>query len=153
MEDTSRFDSFELQFTPVAQSFYRETAKWARFLAIVGFVFIGLYILWALMILALGGAAFSAAQGMGAMGAVGGTFVGIIILVVGILMFFPTLYLYRFGTKAKQALESSNTEYLTTSLENLKSYFKFLGIMVAIYLAFVVLMFFFALLGGLAAAM
>lgn len=153
MEDTSKFDSFELQFTPVAQSFYRETAKWARFLSITGFVFIGLYTLWALMLLALGGAAFSSMEGMGAMGAIGGTFFAIIILLFGLLMFFPTLYLYRFGTKAKHALESNNTEYLTSSLENLKSYFKFLGIMVAIYLGFMVLGFVFGILGGLAAAM
>lgn len=154
MEHNSQFDSFELQFTPLAQSFLREAGKWARFLSIVGFIFIALYTIWGLMMMA-GGAAMgsnSRFDGMGAMGAVTGAMTGIIMIVVAIILLFPTLYMYRFGSKAKLALENNNTEYLTNSIENLKSYFKFFGIFMIIYLVLVIIIFIVAIVAGFAAA-
>lgn len=158
MEHNSAFDSFELQFTPVAQSFIREAAKWAKFLSIIGFIFIALYILVALMMIA-GGAAMGANEelntasgGMGMMGAIGGTALGIIYLIVAVIAIFPTLYLSRFAGKAKLALDNNNTEYLTTSLENLKSYFKFLGIFTIVMLVLMIIGFVVGIIAGVSAA-
>lgn len=145
MEHNSSFDSFELQFTPVAQGFLRETAKWARFLSIVGFIFIGLYVLLALMMFAMGGAMDAASEnmdgmgGMGMMGAVGGAAMGVIYLICALIYFFPILYLYRFATNTLSALDSNNTDQLTNGLENLKSHYKFMGILMCIALIFIAL--------------
>ena len=38
MEENSVFEKFELQFDQTAKDFLRETAKWAYFLSIIGFV-------------------------------------------------------------------------------------------------------------------
>ena len=145
MEHNSSFDSFELQFTPVAQGFLRETAKWARFLSIVGLIFIGLYVLLALMMFAMGGAMDAASEnmdgmgGMGMMGAVGGAAMGVIYLICALIYFFPILYLYRFATNTLSALDSNNTDQLTNGLENLKSHYKFMGILMCIALIFIAL--------------
>lgn len=154
MENTSPFDSFELQLTAAAQGFLRETAKWARFLSIIGFIFVALYIILALMMFAVGGAMGSAEGmgGMGMMGAMGGATLGIIYLLGAILYFFPILYLYRFASKALMAFESNSTEHLTSSLENLKSHYKFMGILMIIVLVLMVLGIIIGIVGGLAAA-
>lgn len=157
MENNSHFDSFELQFTPIAQSFYREAGKWARFLSILGFIFIAIYVIWGFVLMAGSAAAgsdpaLSGMGGVGAMAALGGTVLGVIVIIAAVVMFFPTLYLYRFGSKAKLALDNNNTEYLTNSIENLKSYFKFFGILMIIYLVFMVIGIIIAVVGGIAAA-
>lgn len=154
MEEKSSFESFELQFNSVAQGFLRETAKWAKFLSIVGFVVIGLMVLGALAMFALGGSSSQmGAMGgtMGMMGALGAA-AGFIYLLMAVLYFFPVLYLYKFATKAISALNSSNTEELTSSLENLKSHYKFIGILMAIMLAVYALIFIIAIVAGVGAA-
>ena len=123
----------------------RETAKWARFLSIVGFIFIGLYVLLALMMFAMGGAMDAASEnmdgmgGMGMMGAVGGAAMGVIYLICALIYFFPILYLYRFASNTLSALDSNNTDQLTNGLENLKSHYKFMGILMCIALIFIAL--------------
>lgn len=145
MEHNSSFDSFELQFTPIAQSFLRETAKWAKFLAIVGFIFVGLYVLLALMMFSMGSAMDAASEnmdgmgGMGMMGAVGGAAMGVVYLIGALIYFFPILYLYRFAKNTLSALDSNNTEQLTNGLENLKSHYKYMGILMCIILIFIAL--------------
>jgi uncharacterized membrane protein len=152
MENNSPFDSFELQFSPVAQSFFRETAKWAKFISIVGFIFIGLYVLIALMMIAAG-STIGAMSGNPMMGAMGGTTLGIIYLVGALLYFFPIRYLYLFSSKALTALESKSTDYLTDSLENLKSHYKFMGILMIVVIGLMILGFVFGIVGAFATAM
>jgi uncharacterized membrane protein len=153
-ENKSAFDTFELQFTQQAQGFVRETAKWATFLSIMGFIFIGFMVLGALGMFAMGSTMSSMGAGspMGAMGMLGGATMGIMFLLFALLYFFPVLYLYKFASNAKEALNSNNTERLTVAFENLKSHYKFVGILTVIGLAFYVLIFIFSIVAGVAAA-
>lgn len=152
MENNSAFDSFELQLTDSAKQFLRETAKWGRFLSIVGYVVIGLMVLGAFAMFALGGAMESLAGGMGGgMMALGGTALGIIYLLIALLYFFPVMYLYKFSTKTLAAFNTNNTEQLTDAFENLKSHYKFVGILTAIVLGIYALFFILGLFAALAA--
>jgi hypothetical protein len=54
MEDQSQFDSFELHINETAIEYLRSSAKWSMFLAIMGFIGIGLMILGALAIATIG---------------------------------------------------------------------------------------------------
>lgn len=56
-------------------------------------------------------------------------------------------YLYRFSIQLKAALESNNSATLEKSLKNLKSYWKFTGIITIIVLGFYVLGVLAALIG------
>lgn len=156
MEEKSQFDSFELQLTAQAQDYLRIAAKWCTFLSIVGFIALGFMLLGALAMFAMGSAIDAASQMGGGMnpmaGMFSGTVLGLIYLIAVILCFFPTMYLYKFASKTKQALSNSNTQELTESIENLKSYFKFMGILTIIGIAFYIFIFIFAIAVGISAA-
>jgi len=152
LESKSAFDNFELQFTLPAQAFLRETAKWASFLSILGFIFIGLMVVFGLVMFAAGGAMGSLGGGAGMFGALGGATIGGVYIVIALFYFFPVLYLFRFASSTKQALNTNNTERLTAAMENLKSHYKFLGILAIIMIAIYALVFVFAIVAGVSAA-
>lgn len=147
----SSFESFELQLNSAGKEFLRETAKWANFLAIIGYIFLGLLVLGALMFFAMG-SMMSSLSGMGAFGALGGGFVGVIYIIMALIYYFPITYLYRFASRTKRALSENNTESLTEALENLKSHYKFIGIVTLIFLSLYALIIVFGVIGAIAAA-
>lgn len=152
-EQKSAFDNFELQFTQQAQGFIRETAKWATFLSIMGFIFIGFMVLGALGMFAMGATMGSMGGGtMGAMGLLGGNTMGVMFLVMAVFYFFPVMYLYKFASNAKDALNSNNTERLTTAFENLKSHYKFVGILTIIGMSFYIIAIVVSVIGAVAAS-
>ncbi len=128
MEQNSAFDSFELQLTEQSKGFLKETGKWAMFLSILGFIGLGFMLLGG-----IGMFAGSAAIDRGA--AMGGnpmpfpsSIFGLVYLIMAILYFFPIFFLYKFSSNIKQAIATSNTVQLTEALKNLKSHYKFVGI-------------------------
>lgn len=136
MENNSAFDSFELQLTDAAKGFLKETGKWATFLSIIGFIFLGLFVLLALAMFTMGSSMIATmSPQMSGMGAAA----GIIYLLIALLYFFPIWYLYKFGSNIKQAFAHNNTEQMTIALESLKSHYKFVGILMIIMLSFYVL--------------
>ncbi len=82
----------------------------------------------------------------------GGGFIAFIYLLLALLYFFPVFYLYKFSNYTKKALDSRDTEMLTNAFSNLKSHYKFLGIVAIIIIGLYLLMFVFILLGGAFAA-
>jgi len=124
--------------------YLNEARRWGYFLSIMGFIGIGLMILAALFIGSIMNllSAFSPAQAQFP------TFtLTFIYLLLALIYFFPVLYLYRFSTKMKVALEQRNELDLMLSFSYLKSLFRFMGIMVIIILSIYLLV----LLGILAA--
>ena len=140
MEDQNKFALNDL-----AVSALRESAKWCMFLAVVGFIFIGLMvIIGAFMSIAMSAMPSDPYGGMGASPfmAIKG-YLGAFYIVLALLYFFPVYYLFNYAKGTKQALESGNSDVMANALVNLKSHHKFLGIftivMIAIYiLAFIV---------------
>jgi hypothetical protein len=65
-----------------------------------------------------------------------------------LLYFFPILYLFRFSTKAKTALNSGSDLELTEAFQNLKSHYKFVGILTIVMIGLYIVFFLF---GGLSA--
>ena len=66
-------------------------------------------------------------------------------LLIAALYFFPCLSLFRFSTNAIEAANSKNSEHVTEALKNLKSNFKFVGIIAIIGISFYLLIFVFAI--------
>lgn len=139
----------DVQLTQASKAYLSEAARWARFLGIVGFIFIGLFVIMALFM----GSMFSSMPGMEGAGALGGGFITAIYLVFAAIYFFPTLYLYRFGTRTKVALANYDTDGLTDGLGNLKSTFKFMGILTIIMLGLYGLLFLIGIFAGATAFM
>ncbi|MBL4650118.1 MAG: hypothetical protein JKY03_10330 [Aureispira sp.] len=138
MSFTEQLDSgmnTELSITNESKSFLLTTCKWAKFLAIVGFVFLGFFVLIALFI----GFSGFPVQGMNDFDGMTYIIMFVYFFLAGIY-FFPTLYLYRFSNLVKQGIENNSTDLMTSGFENLKSCFKFMGVTMAIIIGFYALL-------------
>ena len=146
MENEKQTENFENQLTSVAVGFLQESAKWSKFMAIIGFIGIGLMVLVSLFM----------AIGFNSMGAstipelpFSMSVFSIIYVLFAAIYFFPVYYLYQYATKTSAALHSKNKQLLADGLENLKSHHKFLGIFTLIIISLYGLIFVFAILGGI----
>ncbi|WP_051287467.1 DUF5362 family protein [Algoriphagus mannitolivorans] len=124
-----------------------ETAKWGKFLSIVGFVFVGI-----VLIMAFGfGYIFNQIQSELAQSTpvpLGPMMTGIYLL-MAVLYFFPCLYLYRYSRKTKTAVLERDQIQLTEALANQKSLYKFMGILTIVGLCFYAFIFLFAAAGAM----
>jgi hypothetical protein len=134
--EQSNQNLFDLQIDHQSNAYLNEAAKWGKFLAIMGFIFCGL-----ILIVALFAGTFMASMMQGFGGAEAGLagVVTVVYVVIALVYFFPCLYLYNFSTKVQAALRSNQQDALNISFRNLKSCFKFLGILMIIMLSFWVL--------------
>lgn len=151
MEETSEFEKFELQLDSTAKDFLQETAKWAYFLSIIGFIGIGFLFLIAIFAGTIFSAMGSSMPGMGMYGGSFGAAMGAAYFLMALLYFFPVYYLFKFSSNAKKAFRNNDSEALTESLGFLKSHYKFIGILMVILLALYGLFFVFAIFGALLA--
>jgi hypothetical protein len=71
----------------------------------------------------------------------------------GVLEFFPSLFIYRCGDKIRGYLRSGTDQDLELALKNNKSYWKFLGIVCIVSLAFIPLMIIGGIIIGVIAAL
>jgi uncharacterized membrane protein YjgN (DUF898 family) len=112
--------------------FLNETRKWTMFLAILGFVFIGIMVIFSLVFSAI----FSALPGIEDTEMPFPSFLfGLIYLVIAGLYFFPLLYLYKFSTYTKSAILNRDSGEINSAFKNLKSHYRFIGILTIIMLA------------------
>jgi lipopolysaccharide export LptBFGC system permease protein LptF len=125
-----------------------ETRKWTTFLAILGFVFLGFLVLMALAMGAFMSGPLAKEFGPGFGSGFPGILIALVYLGMAILYFFPILYLYRFSTQTRNAIEHRDSNILNQAFYNLRSHYKFIGILAIIMLAMYVLSFIFILLGG-----
>jgi hypothetical protein len=153
MEQEQSHELFSLHIDPLTKSHLWETARWAKFLSIVGFVLCALIIVGGLFF----GSLFSTFSNRSEMyeGGINPTGLGVtmvfVYIIVAVVYFFPCLFLYRFSTKMKIALNGNAQEQLNLAFQNLKSLFKYVGIITIIMLALYGLAIVIGLL-GLAAA-
>ena len=131
-----------------AKAYLGETAKWAKFIAIVNFVFIGFTVLGSLSI----GTVLSSMPEFADnpnFAMFSGGMVAFIYLVFAVIWFIPTLYSYQFATKTQRALRLNDEPMMTEALGKLKSHYKFWGIFMAIIVGFYALMFVFGIFGAM----
>lgn len=145
--ENSNFETFEtLKLEGETKSYMLEAARWGRFLGIVGFVSCAIILIFSLYMLFVG----SALETIPGMPMGGSTrVIGITYLIMAVIMFFPAKFLYTFSIKMIAAITGSSQTDFNYSVENLKSWLKFTGIVTIIYLSFVGL---FLLIGLLAIA-
>jgi Family of unknown function (DUF5362) len=123
-----------LVLTREAQFYLQETGKWANFLAIVGFIMCGLFLILALCIGVVFSmlAKFSPAYSMIPAGIF--PLFSVIFILVDVLYFFFPFYLYQFAAKVKKGLAIMDEDELARSLGKLKSFFKLCGIVTIVAL-------------------
>ena len=145
VKDTSSL--FSLSVDQVTKAHLTEAAKWARFLAIVGFVFLGLIIAAGIFLsisLATSMSGIDATEtGFGAAYGIG---MAAVYLVLVLIWFFPLLFLLRFSNGAKRALAGNDQTALNSAFQNLKICFRYVGIITIIILAVYALVIVFAVI-------
>ena len=148
MEETTFQENEKMYLSQEAQGFLKETAKWAYFMSILGFIGIGFMVVLALFI----GTIFSALNNMsGAMNpmmGIGTGFISGMYLVIALVYFFPIYYLFQFSSKMKKAFKSNDTDLINSSFEYLKSHYKFVGIVALVFVVLYALIILFSILAG-----
>jgi hypothetical protein len=137
MEETLQPHLFELSIDQEAHSYLSETARWAKFLAIVGFVTCGIIAIVAFIIgPLLSSTTFgSLSTSGGGLGSIGGAMITTLYLAIAVLYFFPCLFLLHFSVRLNAALRGNDQVRLTSSLKSQKSLFKYVGIMTIVVLS------------------
>lgn len=115
--------------------FLSETGKWGKFLAIMGFIGVGFLVVLSLFM----GTLLSSLNPGGDALPIPGFLFGLIYLILAALYFFPVLYLFNFSSKIRKALAEKDNSILDEAFKNLKSHYKFIGILTVILLMFYVI--------------
>ena len=118
-----------MELNQQANLFLNETAKWANFLGIIGFITIAIMVIASFFI-----GAFMPQIPNNSLSLTPSFFSFFYLIVAGIY-FIPVFYLYQFGSKTKKALQNNDTDLLTFGLKKLKSHYKFIGIFTVIMLS------------------
>lgn len=111
-------DSDQLKINNSIKENLMTAAKWARFLAIIGFVFTGFMGIASLFVLVT-----AMASGIGML-----MFMAVVYIGLTVVMIFPALYLIRFAGSTEKGLSSNKQGEFDYGIQNLKSLFKFTGI-------------------------
>jgi len=139
MDTTKQENSIEL--TKSGLQHISETRKWARLLAVVGFVFLGLATLIVPFVGLISGMAGHAGIG----------FVTVTpALLILVLYFFPIYYLYKFSSHAKIAEQQMDALAYEMAFKYLKKHYRFIGILLLVVLVLYVII---GLLAGLGLAL
>ncbi|MFQ3248279.1 MAG: hypothetical protein ACI9O6_000081 [Glaciecola sp.] len=127
--------------TPEQQSFddliapLLQTKPWVSLCAILGFISCAFMVLGGLaMMFGLGAAMMGGASGAGF-----GIGMGLLYLVFALIALIPPFYLYKYSKAIGVANKTRSMAELTQALTYQKSFWKFIGILMVIYLVFFVL--------------
>ena len=132
----------ELFIDSTAHQHLKETAMWAKFLSIAGFI--------GSIMLALIGVFAGSILGKFTKGLqrtnrsdsfLAGGFIAIIYIFIAAVLFIMCLFLYKFAAKMQLALKDNDQNSLNLSFQNLKIHYRFAGIITIIYMAFLFLAF------------
>jgi hypothetical protein len=128
MASSPEYKSIEVEQDTLAH--LNTARKWAMFLAIMGFIFLGL----AVIIGLLAGTfltAFSTGQkGLG----IPESMMFIPVILLGAIYFFPVLFLFRFSKHTLHAINTLDKQAFHKAIKNLKAYFAYIGILIIIIL-------------------
>lgn len=120
----------EMSLTNESIEFLKTGAKWAKFLAVLGFIGTGFMILAALFMIAM---STSEQFNVSSMSMPKGL-IGLLYFVMAAVYFYPTLCLFNFSDKIKKAFISMDNNVLTESFKNLKNMFQFIGITTIVFI-------------------
>ncbi|WP_338764608.1 DUF5362 family protein [Bernardetia sp. ABR2-2B] len=134
LDKDSFYSETGFQITNRSKNFLATAAFWGKIVAILGFLFTALMVLFILAILFTDLSEFN--RELGGFGMLS-TKIGVSMLyfLIALSYFVPSLYLFLFAQKTQESIRHSDNRTLEEGLKNLKSLFKFAGIITLITLA------------------
>lgn len=145
ISDQPQQENNNLHINQNVKGYLLEAAKWGQFLAIMGYIFVGLMVIIAFVFM-LSSKYFPSLNTNGSL-TLG---FGALYLLLSSLYMIPVTYLHRFSTQVKYGIINKDELNVEESFKNLKSLFKFSGISTIVLIGIYLLMF---LGGGLMAMM
>lgn len=143
MQQDQNTSLFGLGIDHISRSHLSEAARWARFLAICGFIFLGLLIIYGVFISLVFASMtnklgdFENTSNSSNLNKMMGVGMLIFYIICTVIAFFPYYFLLRFANKMKAALISNDQEELNSSFQNLKILYRYMGILMIISLALI----------------
>jgi len=130
MEEPKDLLTDELEITGTLRNHLSGTAKWAKFLSVIGLVFCFGMFAFSLY------AAFYVSPIMRIRyGFSLGPAISALYLFLSVALFFPSILLYKFSIRLQDAIKENARENIENAFLNLRSLFKFIGIVIMIVLA------------------
>lgn len=127
--------------TTTGLKWLNDAARWARFIAIIGFISIGFMVLAGIII----GPVLSYLNQDMMMPAgntpLSSSWFALFYIIFSAIYFFPIYFLYQFSNKTIVAYKAKDEEMLNASFVYLKRHFKFIGILIIIVIALYILIF------------
>ena len=122
------------------------SAKWAKFLCIVGCIGVALLVIMAIVMFAFGSSLGSVPMpGLGAV-------TGFIYLIMAAIYIYPLIKGFQFANGVKAACLSNDESELARGFEGMRSWFTFMGILAIIGLVLYAIIFLIGIIAGFAAA-
>jgi uncharacterized membrane protein YjgN (DUF898 family) len=143
MEQDQNTSLFGLGIDNISKGHLSEAAKWAKFLAICGFIFLGLMVVYGIVVsfvvvkMANTMSRFDTTANENSLKNMMGIGMIIFYLVFAVIAFFPYYFLLRFANKMKAALISNDQDALNGSFQNLKILYRYMGILMIISLVLI----------------
>jgi hypothetical protein len=113
----------------------KETAMWAKIVAVIGFILSALIFIAAIFAGALLNRVDGRYSGGVAIPGMGGI-VGVFYSIISVVYFICSLFQFRFALKIKEALLNNDQQALNIAFQNLKIYYRITGILTIIGAAF-----------------
>jgi hypothetical protein len=107
------------------------TRKWAMFLAIIGFIILGLIVIIGL----IAGTFLTAFNSGGKDLGIPESLMFVPILLLAVIYFFPVLFLFRFSKHTSHAVHTLDKLEFHKAIKNLKSCFVYIGVLIIIILS------------------
>jgi len=106
------------------------TRKWTMFLAIIGFIFLGLFIVIGIIAGTFLTAFNTGEKSLG----IPESLMFVIFFVLVVIIYFPLHFLFRFSKHTSKAVSTNDKQELHKAFKNLKFYFAYLGVLIIIVL-------------------
>ena len=131
MENGNEHSIFDLVIDHEGQNYLTEMAKWAKLISIMGLI-MGLIIAFAGILTTFLGDSIGAVAGMRGLG----PFIGFFSIIMGLVYLYPSWLLLKYATIMPSAIKKNDQLLVNDAFKNLKSCFRFWGILALIILGF-----------------
>lgn len=109
-----------------SKAYLQETTRWTKFLAIMGFIFVGFMLIAAILFLIVGSA--TSAYSGSSLEALGSTGLFVMYLLIAAFYFYPAYALWKFSTNMKSGINTDNQEQIIEGFRYQKNMYRFIGI-------------------------
>lgn len=139
----------DIHFSQSMKEYILSTAKWSRFLSILGFIGIGFMVIGAFTVgFFVNNSASAFGGGQSAMSGIPSFLFTVLYLIFAAIYFFPVYFLFKFSSNAIKAVNNNAQSQMEESLHNLKRHYQFIGILTIIVLSIYLLIFLIGIAGG-----